>query len=168
MDWSDEYDAQVTESRTPIGWVRHLKVKRRHERDDIGWGVLQTIKNELPGPDAFAVEFYPPVIDVMDENNMRHLWGSAEPPPLRPARRNSPLILPRFKRGHSRNSTSSSAGRRVSGPVSGGLGWIRTRQDPLARFCKLQILESHNSHTCRRCRGAVHAVARTVEFTSAC
>jgi hypothetical protein len=73
----------VTESRTPIGWVRHLKVKRRHERDDIGWGVLQTIKNELPGPDAFAVEFYPPVIDVMDENNMRHLWGSAEPPPLR-------------------------------------------------------------------------------------
>jgi hypothetical protein len=74
MDWSDEYDAQVTESRTPIGWVRHLKVKRRHERDGIGWGVLQTIKNELPGPDAFAVEFYPPVIDVMDENNMRHLW----------------------------------------------------------------------------------------------
>ncbi len=71
MDWSDEYDAQVTESRTPIGWVRHLKVKRRDERDGIGWG-----------PDAFAVEFYPPVIDVVDESNMRHLWEV--PPSLLP------------------------------------------------------------------------------------
>ena len=82
MDWSDEYDAQVTESRTPIGWVRHLKVKRRDERDGIGWDVLQTIKNELLGPDAFAVEFYPPVIDVVDESNMRHLWEV--PPSLLP------------------------------------------------------------------------------------
>jgi hypothetical protein len=29
------------------------------------------------------------------------------------------------------------------------------------RFCKLQILKSHNSHTCQRCRGALHAVARS-------
>ncbi len=82
MDWSDEYDAQVTESRTPIGWVRHLKIKRRDEQDGIGWDVLQTIKNELLGPDAFAVEFYPPVIDVVDESNMRHLWEV--PPSLLP------------------------------------------------------------------------------------
>jgi hypothetical protein len=75
MDLSAEYDARVTESRTPIGWVRHLKVKRKDERDGIGWDVLQVIKNELLRPDAFAVEFYPPVIDVVDESNIRHLWA---------------------------------------------------------------------------------------------
>jgi hypothetical protein len=73
-DWSGEFEAQVTESRTPIGWVRHLKVKRHDGREGISWDVLQIIKNELLGPDALAIEFYPPVHDVVDETNMRHLW----------------------------------------------------------------------------------------------
>ena len=73
-DWSGEFDAQVTESRTPDGWVRHLKVKRRNGGEGIGWDVLQTIKNELLGPDALAIEFYPPAHDVVDDTNMRHLW----------------------------------------------------------------------------------------------
>lgn len=73
-DWSGEFDPQVTESRTPVGWVRHLKVKRRGGGEGIGWDVLQTIKNELLGPDALAIQFYPPAHDVVDDTNMRHLW----------------------------------------------------------------------------------------------
>ena len=73
-DWSAEFDAQVTESETPIGWVRHLKVKRYDGREGISWDVLQSIKNELLGPDALAIEFYPPAQSVVDETNMRHLW----------------------------------------------------------------------------------------------
>jgi len=73
-DWTREFDAQVTESRTAIGWVRHLKVKRLDGGEGIGWDVVQTIKNELFGPDALAIEFYPPAHDVVDETNMRHLW----------------------------------------------------------------------------------------------
>lgn len=73
-DWSDEFDAAVTESRTPIGWVRHLKIKRRDGHEGISWDVLQTIKNELLGPDAIAIEFYPAAHNIVDETNMRHLW----------------------------------------------------------------------------------------------
>jgi hypothetical protein len=73
-DWSAEFDAQVTESKTPIGWVRHLKVKRQDGREGIGWDVLQSIKNEMLGPDALAIEFYPSARNVVDETNMRHLW----------------------------------------------------------------------------------------------
>ncbi len=58
-DWSGEFDAQVTESRTPIGWVRHLRVKRHDGRQGISWDVLQSIKNELLGSDALTIEFYP-------------------------------------------------------------------------------------------------------------
>ena len=73
-DWSGEFDAQVTESRTPIGWVRHLRVKRHDGRQGISWDVLQSIKNELLGSDALAIEFYPPAHNVVDETNTRHLW----------------------------------------------------------------------------------------------
>jgi len=74
MHWSHEFDAHVTASKTSIGWVRHLMVRRLDGGDDIGWDVLQTIKNELLGSDVLAVEFYPSAIDVIDEINMRHLW----------------------------------------------------------------------------------------------
>jgi hypothetical protein len=64
----------VTESRTPIGWVRHLSVKRNNGRDGISWDTLQSIKNELLGHDALAIEFFPAACDVVDESNIRHLW----------------------------------------------------------------------------------------------
>ena len=57
FDRSGEFDTQVTQSRTPVGWVRRLTVKRRDGREGSGWDVLQTIKNELLGPDALAIEF---------------------------------------------------------------------------------------------------------------
>lgn len=82
MHWSSKYDASVSESSTPIGWVRHLKVKRLDGLDDIGWNDLQTIKNEVLGDDVLAIEFYPPLIDVVDECNVRHLWEI--PPHLLP------------------------------------------------------------------------------------
>src|SRR5258708_32732321 len=40
-------DAQVTESRRLIGWVRHLKVKRHDGREGIGWDVLHDADKAL-------------------------------------------------------------------------------------------------------------------------
>jgi hypothetical protein len=74
QDWSVEHSAQVTEELTPLGWVRHLRVKRRDGKDGIPWDVLQAIKDELLGEDVTAVEFYPARYDLVNQVNMRHLY----------------------------------------------------------------------------------------------
>ena len=49
----------------------HLIV--RHD-GSITWDQLQSVKNEVWGPDARAVEVYPAQGDVVNAGNMRHLW----------------------------------------------------------------------------------------------
>ncbi len=58
-------------------WVRH-DIERgliSVEHDGaITWDELQEIKNDLWGPDACAIEIYPPSDRVVNNLNMRHLW----------------------------------------------------------------------------------------------
>ena len=68
------YSTQVLEVQTAWGLMRHLAVKRVDGKDGIAWDVLQALKNEALGPDACAVEFYPPADNVVNDTNLRHLW----------------------------------------------------------------------------------------------
>jgi hypothetical protein len=53
---------------------RHLKVSRHDGRDGITWDLLYQVKNAVWGPDAAAIEFYPPFSQLMNVGNYRHLW----------------------------------------------------------------------------------------------
>lgn len=74
VDWRDKYEYRVGVSLAPWGRTDHLRVWRRDHKDGIPWDDLQAIKNEVFGPEATAVEIYPPQAEVIDEVNMRHLW----------------------------------------------------------------------------------------------
>jgi len=65
---------QTLELKAPWGWTRHVKVERTSGKDKITWDQLQAVKNYALGPDAAAVEFFPPENDLVNETNMRHLW----------------------------------------------------------------------------------------------
>ena len=82
-----KFQVQVLEVKAPWGWCRHLKVQRTDGKDGITWDQLQQIKDEHLGPEVAAVEFYPPIANVVDELNMRHLWEVPEE--WLPMRRNS-------------------------------------------------------------------------------
>lgn len=53
--------------------VYHMAVCRR-DGDIVNWSEKQKIKNELFGTDRTAVELYPPVNELIDDNNVFHLW----------------------------------------------------------------------------------------------
>jgi hypothetical protein len=59
--------------RTEEIGVRHLAVSSLSGIRPT-WPEMQRIKNELAGPDATAIEVYPPQADVVDEADMFHLW----------------------------------------------------------------------------------------------
>lgn len=68
-------ETQVLDTWMPgIGAVRHLRVRRYDDRDGITWDELQAVKNERLGPDARAIEIYPPESELVNEANIRHLW----------------------------------------------------------------------------------------------
>ncbi len=70
-----EFEVDEAVSRVE-GWgdVMHLRIRRRSGRGPIPWEALQAIKDERAGPDATAIEVYPPAHEVIDEVEMRHLW----------------------------------------------------------------------------------------------
>jgi len=49
-------------------------------RDGISWDDLQRLKAEAGFGDAWAVEIYPPEIEIINVAPMRHLWILAEAP----------------------------------------------------------------------------------------
>lgn len=53
----------------------HVRI-RRHDGAPIrcGWDFLQIFKNEALGEEACAVEVFPPQSELVDEENIRHLW----------------------------------------------------------------------------------------------
>jgi hypothetical protein len=77
-DWGETCTAQVVEHFTPLGTLRHLKVRRHDGRSGIPWAMLQEIKDEMLGPEVMAVELYPPRNRVVNEANIRHLWEVPE------------------------------------------------------------------------------------------
>lgn len=84
-----KYEVQCLETSFPHidGPVFHIKVRRRDGRSGISWDDLQTIKNSVVSPAAWAIELYPPQSEVVDELNMRHLWVMPTDHPLPNLRR---------------------------------------------------------------------------------
>lgn len=68
---NDEYEATVEHS--PRGWA-YITLKRfdRHAIRD--WRHLQSIKNEVVGPEREAFELFPAESRLMDTANQYHLW----------------------------------------------------------------------------------------------
>jgi hypothetical protein len=53
----------------------HLTIERLDGEPIIAeWDVIQQIKNEMAGEDAWAIEIFPAESEVVNEINRRHLW----------------------------------------------------------------------------------------------
>jgi hypothetical protein len=52
----------------------HLSIKRLDKEPIHDWRDLQRIKNEICGPECFAIEIYPPEKYLVDSANQYHLW----------------------------------------------------------------------------------------------
>jgi len=59
--------------RTTTDGVRHLAVASLSQIRP-SWYEMQRIKDELAGPDATAVEVYPPHAEIVDGADMFHIW----------------------------------------------------------------------------------------------
>jgi hypothetical protein len=66
---------------TSWGTVRHLMISSLSE-DRPTWPEAQRIKDDLAGPEATAVEVYPPSYEVVDDANAYHLWVLPHPLPF--------------------------------------------------------------------------------------
>lgn len=70
--WANEH-YQVTARIYPDGLV-HLSCKREDRLPIHDWRQLQQMKNEIVGPDRWAVEVYPDETCIVDTSNEYHLW----------------------------------------------------------------------------------------------
>lgn len=68
-------------ARTLADGTRHFMISSLTEERP-SWWEAQRIKNELAGPEATAVEVYPPQGEVIDEANAYHLWVLPNPLPF--------------------------------------------------------------------------------------
>lgn len=67
--------------RTLSDGTRHLMISSL-TGDRPSWWEAQRIKNEIAGPDATAVEVYPPQDQVVDDADAYHLWVLPQPLPF--------------------------------------------------------------------------------------
>ncbi|SDR34884.1 hypothetical protein [Pseudovibrio sp. Tun.PSC04-5.I4] len=67
--------------RTLATGVRHLAITSLSGIRP-SWPEMQRIKDELAGPEATAVEVYPPKEEIVDGANMYHLWIVTAPLPF--------------------------------------------------------------------------------------
>jgi hypothetical protein len=61
------------DTRDPTRGRIHLAIRTATSLEP-PWRDLQRIKNEIVGPERWAVQFYPPAADVIDAADMYHLW----------------------------------------------------------------------------------------------
>lgn len=52
----------------------HISFHRRNRAPVHDWRHVQAIKNEVAGPERFAIEVYPPESMLCDASNEYHLW----------------------------------------------------------------------------------------------
>jgi hypothetical protein len=67
-----------TQDSGSLGALRHLMI-RPPNLTHPGWAELFKIKNELIGPDAWAMEVHPPADRLVDDAPMYHLWVITDP-----------------------------------------------------------------------------------------
>lgn len=53
--------------------IEHVAICRK-DGNIVTWSEKQIIKNDLFGEDRIAIEIYPPVDELIDDNNVFHLW----------------------------------------------------------------------------------------------
>jgi hypothetical protein len=68
---NDQYSVAVRRLRNGL---RHLSIHRHDRRPVRDWRHLQQIKSEVLGPEAAAVEVFPPDSKLFDTSNEYHLW----------------------------------------------------------------------------------------------
>lgn len=74
--WLNEtYSVQLFQHPNKPG-IDHLCVKRHDAGTEIPWTDLQRIKDRIAtdGRERWAIEVFPPALDVIDNYNLRHLW----------------------------------------------------------------------------------------------
>lgn len=79
--FNDLYSVQVYHVSTLLGVVQHLIV-RRQAGGEPPWRDLQRIKDEVCGPESYAVQVHPRRGDVVDQANVYHLWVLPEELPF--------------------------------------------------------------------------------------
>lgn len=67
-----ENDIYIVLSRQ-VANVEHVAICRK-DSNIVTWAEKQNIKNELFGDDRTAIEIYPPSSELIDDNNVFHLW----------------------------------------------------------------------------------------------
>jgi len=84
---NDRYQVNVDKNPThrfPDMKMWHLSIKR-HDKEPIhDWRDLQSIKNQICGPEVEAIELYPAESRVVDTSNQYHLWACMTPGMLLP------------------------------------------------------------------------------------
>lgn len=71
---NDEYQATVGYLGEDRTGVCHLSIKRTDKRPAHDWRDLQSIKNEVMGPEREAIEIYPAESRLHDNSDQTHLW----------------------------------------------------------------------------------------------
>lgn len=66
-------DLCVALVRPMANGMKHLAIRTTTGREPT-WGELQRIKNEVAGPELYAVQFCPPMSRLIDGADMYHLW----------------------------------------------------------------------------------------------
>lgn len=70
--WSnDDYEATVEHNQNGWSYITLKRYDRKAVRD---WRHLQSIKNEVVGPEREAFELFPAESRLQDEANQYHLW----------------------------------------------------------------------------------------------
>jgi hypothetical protein len=72
-----EYPPQLAHLANPPGWAA-MTIVRSDEGAARDWRHLQSIKNEVAGPEREAVELYPAESRVLDEANATHIFLAPE------------------------------------------------------------------------------------------
>lgn len=66
---------RVLYAGTEPEWWGHLRLWRDDGNLIKGWDIVQALKGLICGPEALAIEVYPPASRLVDDAiNMRHLW----------------------------------------------------------------------------------------------
>lgn len=84
---NERYVIEYGDVQTVWGLVEQLAIRRCDGQEIGSWDELQVLKNELAGPERVAIEVYPAMSELVNKQNVRHLWVLPEgfrlpiPPP---------------------------------------------------------------------------------------
>jgi hypothetical protein len=77
---NNRYVVTLRYGKFPFGGDGVIAMVQRHDDKPIPnhWREMQKVKNEIFGPEALAIECYPPESKLIDEANIYWLWVSVD------------------------------------------------------------------------------------------